>query len=69
MQTIIMKASVIYGIYMGSFKNHVDKILLIFDHPPTFVYTFYVLNVDKNGKFQTTYPPSVVHVVFESSQK
>ena len=35
----------------GSFKNHVDIILLIFDHPPTSVDTFYVLNVDKNGKF------------------
>ena len=36
---------------MGSFKNHVDIILLFFDHPPTLVDSFYVLNVDKNGKF------------------
>ena len=35
----------------GSFKNHVDIILLFFDHPPTLVDIFYVLNVDKNGKF------------------
>ena len=49
----------------GSFKNHVDIIFLIFDHPPTSVDTFYVLNVDKNSKFQTTYPPPLVHVVIE----
>ena len=36
---------------LGSFKNHVDKILLSFDPPPTSVDIFYVLNVDKNGKF------------------
>ena len=35
----------------GSFKNHVDTILLFFDHPPTLVDIFYVLNVDKSGKF------------------
>ena len=35
----------------GSFKNHVDIILLFFDHPPTSVDIFYVLNLDKNCKF------------------
>ena len=35
----------------GSFKNHVDIILLFFDSPPTLVDSFYVLNVDKNDKF------------------
>ena len=35
----------------GSFKNHVDMILLFFDHRPTLVDISYVLNVDKNGKF------------------
>ena len=34
----------------GSFKNHVDIILLFFDHLPTFVDIFYVLNVDKKCK-------------------
>ena len=53
----------------GSFKNHVDIILLFFDHPPTSVDIFYVLNLDKKGNFLTTYPPSVVHVVFEWSSK
>ena len=38
-------------IVKGSFKNYVDIILLIFDHPPTSMDTFYVINVDKNGKF------------------
>ena len=46
-----------------------DIILLLSDHPPTLVDIFYVLNLDKNGKFKTTYPPSVVHVVFEWSLK
>ena len=49
----------------GPFNNHVDIILLFFDHPPTSVDIFYVLNVDKNGYFQTTYPPPFVHVVIE----
>ena len=30
----------------GSFKNHVDTILLFFDHPPTSVSAFYVLIVN-----------------------
>ena len=51
--------------YQGSFKNHVEIVLLFFNHPPTSVDTFYVLNVDKNGKFQTTYPPLLVHMVIE----
>ena len=49
----------------GSFKNHMDRFLLFFDHPPTLMDIFDILNGGKNGKFQTTYPPSVVHVVFE----
>ena len=35
----------------GSFTNHVDIILPFFDHPPTSVDIFYVLNVDKNDQF------------------
>ena len=49
----------------GSFKNHVDIILLFFDHPPTSMDILYVLNVDKKGKFWTTYPPPLLHVVIE----
>ena len=41
--------------------------MLIFDHPSTSVDTFYVLNMDKNGKFKTTYPPPLVRVVIEWS--
>ena len=37
--------------FKGSFKNHVDTFSLIFDRPPTSVDTFYVLNMDKNGRF------------------
>ena len=49
----------------GSFNNHVDIILLFFDHPPTSVDSFYVVNMDKNDNYWTTYPPPLVHVVFE----
>ena len=49
----------------GSLKNKVDIILLFFDHPPTFLVTSYVPYMERNGKFQTTYPPTIVHVVFE----
>ena len=35
----------------GSFKNHVDMILLFFDHPPSSLDISYLLNVDKDGKF------------------
>ena len=37
-------------VYKGSFNNHVDIISHIFNHLPTSVDIFYVLNVDKNGK-------------------
>ena len=50
---------------MGAFNNHVDIILLFFDHPPTSVDIFYVPNMDKNSNFWTTYPPPLVHVVNE----
>ena len=35
----------------GSFNNHVDIISLFFDHPPTSMDIFYVLNMDEIGKF------------------
>ena len=49
----------------GLFKNYVDKILTIFDYLPTSTWTFFTLNVDKKKHFLTTYPPHLVHVVFE----
>ena len=44
--------------------KHMDIILLFFDHPTTTMDILYTSNVDKNGKFWTTYLPSVVNVVF-----
>ena len=44
----------------GSFKNHVDIILLFFDHPPTSMDIFHVQNVDKNGQIWTKYPHLLV---------
>ena len=48
----------------GPFKNYVD-ILTFFDYLPTSTWTFFTLNVDKKKHFLTTYPPHLVHVVFE----
>ena len=49
----------------GSFKNYVDIIFWFFDHPTTSMVIFYVPKMEKNSKFLTRYPPSVVHMVFE----
>ena len=49
----------------GPFKNYMDKILTIFDYLPTSTWIFFTLNVDKKKHFLTTYPPHLVHVVFE----
>ena len=49
----------------GSFNNYVDMILSFFDHLPTPTWTFITLNVDQNWHFLTTYPPHLVHVVFQ----
>ena len=47
------------------FTIYVYIFLHIFDHPFTYVYTFYAINVNKFSKFSTTHPLSVVHVNFE----
>ena len=39
-----------------------------FDHLPTPKWTFITLNMDQNWHFLTTYPPHLVHVVFEQPQ-
>ena len=64
-QTIYSYLKIKFSENFNQFKNHVDRILLYFDHPPTSVDIFDVLNVDRNGKFKTTYPPPIVYVVFE----
>ena len=53
----------------GSFNNYVDMILPFFDHLPTSTWTFFTLNVDQSWHFLTTYPPHLVHVVFERPPK
>ena len=50
---------------MGSFTNYVDNILVFFDHLPPCVDNLYVMNVDKNGHFKTTYLPRLINVVCE----
>ena len=45
--------------------NYVDKFLAFFDHPPPCLDILYLINVDKNLHFLTTYPPSLVNVVCE----
>ena len=51
--------------HRGPFNNYVDKILTFFDHLPISTWTSFTLNVDKMKQFLTTYPPHLVHVVFE----
>ena len=46
----------------GLFKNHVDIIFWFFNQPSSSVVTFYVLNMNKYGKFLTRCPPSVVYI-------
>ena len=47
---------------MGTFKNHVNITLLIYNHQPTFVDTIYLLNIEKRSNFR---PPNFVHVAFK----
>ena len=61
----IFKKVFLHFFFKGPFKNYVDKILTIFDYLPTSTWTFFTLNVDKKKHFLTTYPPHLVHVVFE----
>ena len=45
-----------------------DIILPFFDHLPTSTWTFFTLNWVQNWNFLTTYPPHLVHLVFEWPQ-
>ena len=49
----------------GPFKNYLNKILTMFDYLPTSKWSFFTLNVDKKKHFLASYPPHLVHVVFE----
>ena len=49
----------------GPFTNYVDKFLAFFDHLPTSVDIFYLMNIDKKSKIWTTYPLLLVNVVCE----
>ena len=55
--------------YKGSFNNYVDMILPFFAHLPTSTWTFFTLNVDQNWHFLSTYPPHLVHVIFEKNPR
>ena len=46
----------------GGFTIYVYNFSHIFDHPPTFVYNFYAINVYKFSRLLTTHPPSIVNV-------
>ena len=49
----------------GAFTNYVDKFLDFFDQLPPCVDIFYLISVDKNKHFWTTYPPPLVNIVCE----
>ena len=50
---------------LGAFTIDVYNFLHLFDHPPTFVYNFYAINIYKFSRFLTTHPPSIVNVICE----
>ena len=60
----------------GTFFNHVDKILVFFDHLPLYVDIFYLIRVNKKSTFSDylpidfliksmTYPLSLLNLVKE----
>ena len=51
--------------HWGPFTNYVDKFLAFFYHLPPCVDIFYLVNVDQNWYFWTTYPPLLVNVICE----
>ena len=44
---------------------YVDIISPSFDHILTSTWTFFTLSMDKNRQYLTTYPPHLIHIVFE----
>ena len=58
-------SKLLHNIGKRSFNNYVGIMLSFLDHRSTFMWTFYTLNLDKNGYVWSTYSPHLVHVVFE----
>ena len=51
---------------LGSFNNYEDIILVFFDHLSSIsMWIFFTRMVDKHPTYYTTYPPHLVHIVFE----
>ena len=59
-------SKLLHNIGRRSFNNYVGILLPFLDHRPTSIWTFYALNLDKNGHVWSTYPPYFVHVIIES---
>ena len=49
----------------GLFTNYVDKILAFFDHLPTSIDIFYLMNVHEKLTFLDYLPPPLVNIVCE----
>ena len=58
-------SKLLHNIGRRSFNNYVDIMLPFLDHRPTSMWTFYTLNLDKNGRVWSTYPPHLVHVIIK----
>ena len=46
----------------GAFTIYVYNTSHIFDHPPTFIYNFYAINVYKHSSFLNTHPAIIISV-------
>ena len=59
----VVPLTLINFVYMGAFTIYVYNFSPIFDHPPTYVYNSYAINIYKFIRFLTTHPPSIVNVI------
>ena len=58
-------SKLLHNIGRRSFNNYVGIMLPFLDHRSTSMWTFYTLNLDKNGYVWSTYSPHLVHVIIE----
>ena len=58
-------SKLLHNIGRRSFNNYVGIMLPFLDHRSTSMWTFYTLNLDKNGYVRSTYSPHLVHVIIE----
>ena len=61
----ILRLKLLHNIGRRSFNNYVGIMLPFLDYRSTSMWTFFTLNLDKNGYVRRTYSPHLVHVIIE----